>query len=109
MNKAPMPAAPPTAQPRADATSSVHAETSKGMRMAQEIATVSGNTLVSKFFNPMSAERQAEREVRRRKGAAGREKAATGGNCQGTRSSSEAPILFAPKDLDNRLRELQDR
>jgi hypothetical protein len=54
-----MPAAPPTAQPRADATSSVDAGISKGMRMAQAKAIVSGNTLASEFFKPMSAEQKA--------------------------------------------------
>jgi hypothetical protein len=55
MDKAPMPAVPPTAQPRADATSCEDAEISKGMRMAQAKAIVSGNTLASKFIKPMSA------------------------------------------------------
>jgi hypothetical protein len=35
MDEAPMPAAPPTAQPRADATSCINAEASKRMRMAR--------------------------------------------------------------------------
>jgi hypothetical protein len=47
MDEAPMPAALPTAQPRADATSCVDAEASKGMRMAQAKAIFFGNALVS--------------------------------------------------------------
>jgi hypothetical protein len=54
MDEAPMPAAPPTAQPRIDATSCFNAEASKGMRMAQAKAIVSGNALVSNYFKPMT-------------------------------------------------------
>jgi hypothetical protein len=42
MDEAPMPTAPPTAQPRAEATSCIGAEASKGMRMAQAKAIVFG-------------------------------------------------------------------
>jgi hypothetical protein len=120
MDEAPMPAAPPTAQPRADATSCVDAEASKGMRMAQAKASiVFGNALVSKFLatywfrsfwqsdsfwqrtgfeyfqtNVSGTEgcqrHQAERKVRRRKAAAGGEKAATAGKGNGTMSSCQA-------------------
>jgi hypothetical protein len=58
MDKAlmPVPAGPPTAQPRANATRSVNAVAGKGMRMANAI--VSGNTSFD-FFRRMSAERKA--------------------------------------------------
>jgi enterochelin esterase-like enzyme len=52
MDEAPMPAAPPSAQPRADATNS---ESSKGMRMAQAKSIMYGNTLVS---NPCQRNRR---------------------------------------------------
>jgi hypothetical protein len=64
MHEAPMPAVLPIALPRADATSSLDAEASKGMRMAQAKAIASGITLVSKFFNPMSAEQKAVYDAR---------------------------------------------
>jgi hypothetical protein len=63
MDEAPMPAAPPTAQPRAHATSCVDAEASKGMRMAQAKAIVFGNALVSNLFKPMSAEQKTVYEA----------------------------------------------
>jgi hypothetical protein len=64
MDEVPMPAAPPTAQPWADATSCVDAEASKGMRMAQAKAIILGNALVSSFFKPMSAEQKAVYDAR---------------------------------------------
>jgi hypothetical protein len=65
-DKAPMPAALATAQPRADATSCVDAEASKGMRMAQAkaIRKLLFLALVSKFFKPMSAEQKAVHDAR---------------------------------------------
>jgi hypothetical protein len=50
-------AAPPTAQPRADATSSVDAEASKSMHKAQAKAIESGNTLFLNFLNPCQQNR----------------------------------------------------
>jgi hypothetical protein len=90
MDDAPMPAAPPTAQPRADATSCVDAEASKGMRMAQAKA------IIFEFFQTHVSgtegclRRQTERKVRRRKAAAVGEKAATAGKGNWTRSSCQA-------------------
>jgi hypothetical protein len=96
MDTAPIPAAPPTAQPRAEAASSVDAEASKGMRMAQAKAIVCGITGFHLFHTRVSGtdgclRRQAERKVRRRKGAAGGKKAATAGNGKGqvVRSSAQ--------------------
>jgi hypothetical protein len=58
MDEAPMLAAPPpTAQPRAYATSSVDAEASKSMRKAHAKAIESGNRLVSNFSNPCQRNR----------------------------------------------------
>jgi hypothetical protein len=96
MNEAPKPAAPPIAQPRADATSCVDAEASKGMRMAQAKAIVFWQRTGFEFFHTQVSgtegclRRQAERKVRRRKAAAGGEKAATTGKGNGTRSSCQA-------------------
>jgi hypothetical protein len=52
--------------------------------------------------------RQVECKVRRRKAAAGGEKAATAGKGNGTGRSVKRPMLFAPEDLDKKLRELRD-
>jgi hypothetical protein len=58
MDEAPMPAAPPTAQPRADATSCIDAEASKGMRMAQAKAIVFGNARFRILSNPCQRNRR---------------------------------------------------
>jgi hypothetical protein len=111
MDEAPMPAVPPTAQPRADATSCVDAEASKGMRMAQAKAIVFGNALVSIFFKPMSAEQKAvydarqsakyteerlQREERKQQQLA---------RATGPGRPVKRPMLLAP---DKKLRELRD-
>jgi hypothetical protein len=114
MDGAPMPAAPPTAQPRADATSCVDAEASKGMRMAQAKAIVSGNALVSNFFKPMSAEQKAVYDARQSvKYAEERLQREESKQQQLARATGpgrpvKRPMLLAPEDLDKKLRELRD-
>jgi hypothetical protein len=95
MDETPMPAAPPTAQPRADATSCVDAEASKGLCMAQAKAIVSCSALASNFSNPCQRNRRlsttpGRAQSYRRKAAVGGEKAATAGKGNGTRSSCQA-------------------
>jgi hypothetical protein len=91
-----MPAAPPTAQSRADASSCVDAEASKGMRMTQaKVESFWHRTGFECFQIHVSGtegclRRQAERKVRRRKAAVGGKKAATAGKGNGTRSSCQA-------------------
>jgi hypothetical protein len=53
-----MPAAPPTAQPWADATGSVNAGISKGMRMAQAKAIVLATHWLRSFSNPCQRNRR---------------------------------------------------
>jgi hypothetical protein len=111
-DEAPMPAAPPTAQPRADATSCVDAEASKGMRMAQAKAIVSGNALASIFSNPCQrnrnvdarqsakyAEERLQREERKQQQLA---------RAKGPGRRVKSPMLLAPEDLDKKLSELRD-
>jgi hypothetical protein len=96
MDEAPMPVAPPTTQPRDDATSCVDAEASKGMRMAQGESNSFWQRTGFDFFQTHVSgtegclRRHAERKARRRKAAAGGEKAATAGKGNGTRSSCQA-------------------
>jgi hypothetical protein len=108
MDETPMPAAPPTAQPRADAASCVDAEASKGMRMAQAKAIVIGNALVSNSFKPMSAEQKAvydtmlsakyaeerlQREEKKQQQLA---------RATGPGRPVKRPMLLAPEDLDKK-------
>jgi hypothetical protein len=111
MDEAPMPAAPPTAQPRAHATSCVDAKASKGMRMAQEgqeKAIVFGNALVSSFFEPMSAEQKtvydamqsakyAEERLQREEKEQQQLARATGPG-----RPVKRPMLLAQEDLDKK-------
>jgi hypothetical protein len=114
MDEAPMPAAPPTAQPWDDATSCADAEASKGISMAQAKAIVSGNALVTNFFKPMSAEQKAvydarqslkydeeglQREERKQQQLA---------RATGPGRPVKRPMLIAQEDLDKKLRELRD-
>jgi hypothetical protein len=114
MDEAPMPAAPPTAQPQADATSCVDGETSKGIRMAQAKAIVFGNALVSNYFKPMSAEQKAAYDARQSAKHAEKRlqreerKQQQLARATGPGRPVKRPMLLAPEDLDKKFRELQD-